>query len=311
MRLFLSILALLIFSNQIFTQTTAEKSRQFDFWVGEWDVNLRVQQADKTWRDQHKSVARIYSILDGKAILELWSESKEGINGYSLRYFNPQKNKWDLWLNWAGKNRSGTNGLDGEFRHGRGEFFFEQPLPGNMMQIARYTFSDITPDSLRWDDAYSRDGGKTWAGNWIMEFTRRALQAPPIGSEKKLHTYFDGTRCDLPQFNALKELSANQPDKPEFRLYNILDGCIVIGFIEKKKRKSFFSLTFNTFANLYELAFLDDRDQSALALFYGQKTSDGFALKSKDGKENAVIKAGKKIDSLEIDYEGDKEKFGF
>jgi hypothetical protein len=31
-----------------------------------------------------------------------------------------------------------------------------------------------TPDSCRWEQAYSADGGKTWETNWIMEFTRQA-----------------------------------------------------------------------------------------------------------------------------------------
>ena len=28
-----------------------EEARQFDFWIGEWDVNLRIQQGDLSWPD--------------------------------------------------------------------------------------------------------------------------------------------------------------------------------------------------------------------------------------------------------------------
>ncbi len=304
-------LLLLIFSITTFSQTIAEKQREFNFWIGEWDVNLRVLQKDNTWKDQHKSVARIYSILDGKAILELWNEKQNGILGYSLRYFNPKKNKWDLWLNWAGKNRSGTNGLEGSFRHGRGEFFAETKVADDKTRKFRYTFSDVTPNSLRWDNGTSDDGGKTWSGNWIMEFTRRAKIAPAIDKEKNLLTYFNGSRCDMPEFSVLKRLSANNKNNSSLRLYNILDGCIVIGFIKKKNTRAFFTLTFNTFAKLYELTYLDDKTATALAMYYGNRTNDGFELQKRGVIEKAIIKADQTIKSIELEYEGKTQKIEF
>jgi len=299
-----------------------DPSRQFDFWVGEWDVNLRVQQPDKTWKDRHKAVARIYSILGGKAILELWSEGKEGINGYSLRYYNPAKKKWDLWLNWAGKNRSGTSGLEGEFRHGRGEFFGERKQPDGTSRISRFTFSDITKNSLRWDDGFSTDGGKTWASNWIMEFTRKADKAPEIGDEKNLHTYFDGTRCDLPQFDVLKELSASWEQNEWLTLHNILNGCIIAGYAKTppKSRRSyyFFTLTWNTYANVYELALLDDDPNDPLKLYYGNVSEpDDNGTRTLDMKagtgEAGRITIGKSgnLEALDISYEGKQLALGF
>ena len=153
-------------------QAQTEKNRAFDFWIGEWDVNLRVYQQDSTWKDQHLSSARIYSLLDGNAILELWEEQDKpnGIIGYSLRHFDKDENKWTIWLNWPGKNRSGTTSLKGNFRHGRGEFFSSRAIDDSTTLLSRYTFSDITHNSLRWDDAYSRDSGQTWTNNWSMEF---------------------------------------------------------------------------------------------------------------------------------------------
>jgi hypothetical protein len=35
----------------------------------------------------------------------------------------------------------------------------------------------LTRDALRWEQAYSADGGKTWETHWIMSFTR--VSAPP------------------------------------------------------------------------------------------------------------------------------------
>ena len=48
--------------------------REFDFWMGEWDVNLRIRQDDGSWLDAKRAKAHIFRVLDGKAILELWDE---------------------------------------------------------------------------------------------------------------------------------------------------------------------------------------------------------------------------------------------
>jgi hypothetical protein len=38
--------------------------------------------------------------------------------------------------------------------------------------VCRYTWSDITPDSVCWAQALSTDDGATWETNWIMQMTR-------------------------------------------------------------------------------------------------------------------------------------------
>ena len=168
-----------------------EEARQFDFWIGIWDVNLRMRQEDLSWRDSIRARAHIHRILDGKAILELWDS--EPIKGFSIRFFDREADEWVLWLNWPGQNRSGGSGLTGRFRHGRGEFFSEFKTGDGKPGISRYTFSDITDDSLRWDDAFSVDGGKTWSANWIMEFTRkRDAPAWPIEGGPGAHLQESG-----------------------------------------------------------------------------------------------------------------------
>jgi len=36
----------------------------------------------------------------------------------------------------------------------------------------RYTWSRITAESARWEQAYSADGGRTWETNWVMDYRR-------------------------------------------------------------------------------------------------------------------------------------------
>jgi hypothetical protein len=276
----------------------AAEARQFDFWVGEWDVNLRVRQDDGTWEDRIRSAAKIYPILSGKAILELWSDDRvAGIKGYSLRYFDPARDEWVLWLNWPGQNRSGSSSLSGTFRHGRGEFFSTSQAQDGTETISRYTFSDITDDSLRWDDAFSKDGGLTWTNNWIMEFSRTAAKPALSADGGPAHTFHEGARCDAPEFRKYEFLSGRKDGTVEaggsgavtITGHRVLDGCAILTFAgpdgDPERAWGFSHITWNTYAERYELTTLnsvstttvrmfDSRDASEL-VFYERTTGNG------------------------------------
>src|SRR5438132_13607104 len=59
----------------------------------------------------------------------------------------------------------------GEFKDGRGKFFDQETLNGRAIFV-RFVISDITPNSCRFEQAFSDDGGKTWEVNWIATETR-------------------------------------------------------------------------------------------------------------------------------------------
>jgi len=61
--------------------------------------------------------------------------------------------------------------MTGAFKDGRGEFFDRETLDGRVIDV-RFVFSDITPTSFRFEQAFSGDGGKTWEVNWKATFTR-------------------------------------------------------------------------------------------------------------------------------------------
>ena len=92
------------------------------------------------------------------------------IEALSLRLYNPQSHQWSL--NFA-NSQSGTVGVPtiGEFRNGRGEFVDQEQFNGRAI-LVRFVISQISPDSCRFEQAYSDDGGKTWETNWIANDTR-------------------------------------------------------------------------------------------------------------------------------------------
>lgn len=271
-------------------------NNDFDFWIGEWDINLRVHQEKNIWEEKNKSTARIYSMLDGNVILELWQEKNkpDGIIGYSLRHFDEDSNEWVIWLNWPGKNRSGTTSLKGNFRHGRGEFFSDKAINDSTTLLSRYTFSDITHNNLRWDDAYSRDSGKTWTNNWIMEFSRSKTVPTELLPGTNNLTNFSLRRCDPSQFDVIKKLSRNEPvytSEGSIHYYGILDGCSVVILLKSDDYQQLSVLTFNTYAQVYE-ELVYDKTTKKTEIYYGRITDNTLQLStlSKLKKRNITIK---------------------
>jgi len=157
--------------------TPAERDGQhdFDFEIGTWKTHLRrllhPLSGSKTWVE-YEGRTVVHKVWNGRAnLVELEADGSTGhFEGLNLRLYNPQSHQWSL--NFA-NSKSGTMGQPtiGEFRTGRGEFFDQEILNGRAI-LVRFVISDITPDSCRFEQAFSDDGGRTWEVNWIATDTR-------------------------------------------------------------------------------------------------------------------------------------------
>ena len=156
---------------------TAERSGEhdFDFEIGTWSTHvrrrLRPLTGSTTWVEMRGTTV-VRKVWNGRAnLVELVAETPNGrFEGLSLRLYNPSSKQWSL--NYAGS----SDGLlspptIGEFKNGRGEFYAQETLNGRAI-LVRFVISDITPDSCRFEQAFSDDGGKTWEVNWIAVDTR-------------------------------------------------------------------------------------------------------------------------------------------
>ena len=176
---------------------TTEQHRQFDFWVGEWEVDNRHRQPgedDATWYNTGTARDRVSAVLDGCAIIEYWHGllSFDEVVGFSVRAFNPVDRRWDLVLLWPSADQPSFGTLKGTFQHHRGEFYSESADAQGGTVISRFTFSDVGRDWLRWDVATSPDSGLHWRPAWIMEFTRIGRAPTPMPADS-VH------RCEFPQ----------------------------------------------------------------------------------------------------------------
>jgi hypothetical protein len=149
--------------------------RDFDFEIGTWKTHvrrrLRPLTGSNTWTEMNGTTV-VRKVWNGAAnLVELKAEGPAGsFEGLSLRLYNPQSRQWTL--NFANR-ADGTLAPPtiGGFRNGRGEFYAQETLNGRAI-LVRFVISDITPDSCRFEQAFSDDGGKNWEVNWIAVDTR-------------------------------------------------------------------------------------------------------------------------------------------
>jgi len=88
----------------------------------------------------------------------------------TLRLFDSRNATWSLtWID--ARQAKLDPPVIGQFSDGVGTFYGDDILDGRPIRV-RFLWSDITPRSARWEQAFSADAGESWETNWIMEFTR-------------------------------------------------------------------------------------------------------------------------------------------
>jgi hypothetical protein len=163
--------------HQGFAQSEPGRDGQhdFDFEIGTWKTSLwrllHPLSGSTTWVEfQGTTVVR--KVWNGRANLAELETDGPGshLEILSLRLYNPQSHQWSL------NSATSTAGnlsppMIGEFKNGRGEFFSRETLNDRAIYV-RFVILDIAPDSCRFEQAFSDDGGKSWEVNWIAIDTR-------------------------------------------------------------------------------------------------------------------------------------------
>jgi hypothetical protein len=149
-------------------------SHDFDFQTGRWRLhNERLVKRLQGCTDWETFEATLTArLLPGGLgnMDEYHTEHWPGFVGISLRLYDRQTGQWSIY--WA-SNRTGTldSPVVGSFASGVGVFQGPQEFEGRPV-IVRFTWSEITRTSARWEQAFSPDDGRTWETNWIMLHSR-------------------------------------------------------------------------------------------------------------------------------------------
>jgi hypothetical protein len=147
----------------------------FDFLLGSWEVRNRRLRKPLTgsddW-DEFPATSECQRLFGGAANLDEITFPSKGFTALTLRLYEPESREWSLnWVN--GRDGRLTPPVTGRFgADGRGEFHGEDLHDGGRIRC-RFIWSNITPTSARWEQAYSTDGQLAWETNWIMDFSAR------------------------------------------------------------------------------------------------------------------------------------------
>ena len=147
----------------------------FDFEIGTWKTHisrrLRPLTGSTAWA-QYDGTSVVHKLWDGGAsLVELKADGSVGhLELAYLRLYNPQSHQWSMNV---ANNSIGTLSPSaiGRFKDGRGEFYDRETYDGRPI-LVRFVISDITRNSVHFEQAYSGDDGKTWEVNWVATNTR-------------------------------------------------------------------------------------------------------------------------------------------
>lgn len=148
----------------------------FDFEIGTWRTELKRLKRPLTGSQEwvsYSGTTLVRKVWGGRAnLVELDVDGPAGrIQALSLRLYNPKSRQWTLNFANSAVGELSLPSPTGEFKDGRGEFYSHEKF-GDRMILVRFIISDIKPDSARFEQAFSDDGGKSWEVNWIATDTR-------------------------------------------------------------------------------------------------------------------------------------------
>ncbi len=162
------------------TKCPEPEARQFDFWIGDWDIQQKILGSDGGWIEL-PAHTHVEPILGGCALLERWSgrvqffwegmSKPEAMDGMSVRAWDPKEAVWRIWWMDSRSRRLGVPAV-GEFRDGRGEFESSRKGADGKTIRTRISFERLSTGRVHWDLAISRDAGRNWQTIWIMEMRR-------------------------------------------------------------------------------------------------------------------------------------------
>ncbi len=129
---------------------SAPEYRQFDFWLGNWDV--------RTPAGKHAGTNNVTRILGGCVLQEHWSGAK-GMHGTSFNIYDAATGRWhQTWVDDHGTLLT----LDGQLEDGAMVLRGETKGQDGATVTQRIAWSKLANGNVRQLWQTSRDGGGSW-----------------------------------------------------------------------------------------------------------------------------------------------------
>ncbi len=157
----------------------APEYRQFDFWVGEWELSWPASGTSEGKSGQGTN--RIERALGDCVILEHFTGAPGmELRGMSVSTFNRRTGKWQqTWVD----NSGGYLDFAGGFKDGQ-MILVREAVAQDRKFLQRMVWKNIQPDSLDWSWERSDDGGRTWKVLWPIHYRR---SKPSAGDRQREH----------------------------------------------------------------------------------------------------------------------------
>ncbi|HMX36255.1 MAG TPA: hypothetical protein PLK54_00595 [Ferruginibacter sp.] len=142
--------------------------RQFDFWIGEWEVFSP--------KGNKAGDSKISLILDSCVILEEWTSAgmQQGLiySGKSFNSYNSATRQWQQ--TWTDNTGNTTEYLRGEAGNGKIVYYADKVTgPQGKLFMRRLSFTKLSENKVRQLGERSDDEGKTWTVEYDLEYRRK------------------------------------------------------------------------------------------------------------------------------------------
>ena len=151
-------------------------AKDFDAHIGTWKTHVKrlvkplvkPLTGSSTWVELN-GTSIVRKVWDGRAnLVELVAEGPNGakFQGMSLRLYRPEAEQWSLHFASSHDGLLNIPTIGAFDSKGRGEFFSQETYNGRAIFV-RFVITPVDADTIRFEQAFSDDGGKTWEVNWI------------------------------------------------------------------------------------------------------------------------------------------------
>lgn len=140
------------------------EARQFDFWLGEWDLTW--SEADNIGRGTNVVTSELRECM----IFESFAgQGGDPFIGRSISVFHASSGRWkQTWID----NRGGYLDFVGGWEDDR--MILRRDVSNDSLQFSqRMVWFDITKNSLEWKWERSDDNGETWQTLWNIHYVRK------------------------------------------------------------------------------------------------------------------------------------------
>jgi hypothetical protein len=146
---------------------SGEPYRQFDFWLGEWQVFAK--------NGTKAGNSKISLILDSCIILEEWTSANatQGLiySGKSFNTYNAATRQWQQ--TWVDNVGGATEYLKGSYKDNKMVFItYPFPFRKDTMAVRRLSFYNLAPGKVRQHGEITKDNGETWSTEYDLEYRK-------------------------------------------------------------------------------------------------------------------------------------------